>query len=289
MTRPLCLLAAALALAPPGTAGEMKAELKVDSSNPMAMRTRFSTYGYRPRQLVFTEGDAVRIRLPENAKGVGQTGVYSFFSLAGDCEVTLTYELVNVPDPKGGYGTGVGLALDAGEGVGRGSIQRVTRPSAGSGYALDSVLGGPAGKTQDEDRFVPAKGKKGRMGLRRVKRELIFLAADGPTGDLEEIDRLPFTDRTIQAVRFFADPGGSPTAVDVRLRQLDFRAEEITAAVPERDQGGWSWWWLLVGGGAAGVLVLLWRWRVHRRRMAEEDEDRPAPRRRPPLKKPRVT
>jgi hypothetical protein len=293
MTRSMGLLAAAalLALAPAGTAGEMKAELKVDGTNPQALRTRFSTYGYHPRQSAFVEGDAVRIRLPEGVKGVGQTGVYSFFSLAGDCEVTLSYELINVPAPKGGYGTGVGLALDAGETVGRGSIQRVVREKEGNGYALDSVLMGSGGKAQqDEDRFVAVKAKKGRLGLRRVKKELIFLAADTPTGELQEIERLPFTDRTIQAVRFYADPGGSPTAVDVRIRQIEVHAEEIAGGVPLRDQGGWSVWWLLLGPVAAGVgVLLLWLWRDRRLRAAAEDEKPAPPRRRAPVKKPKVS
>ena len=40
----------------------------------------------------------MRVRLPA-AKGTAQTGVYSYFALAGDLEVTADYALVSLPAP----------------------------------------------------------------------------------------------------------------------------------------------------------------------------------------------
>jgi hypothetical protein len=245
-------------------AGEMKATLKVDGSNPQVLQIRFSNYGYRARPAVFPEQDGVRFWLPAGVAGVPQTGLYSYFALAGDCEVTLTYELLNLPRPRSGYGSGVGLAFDGGDGVGRGSIQRVVRTSGESGYVLQSSVAGSLGKPSEEERFVPATAKRGQIGLRRIKKELIFLVSDSPTGPPEEVDRLPFTDQTIRVVRVFADPGGSPTAVDVRVRQMEVRAEEITGGIPERDQQTSRWWWLLALVPTAGV-PLVWFWRARRR------------------------
>ena len=192
------------------------------------------------------ETAGLRFRLPEGVRDIPQTGLYSLFALAGDCEATLTYELLNVPPPRTGYGSGVGLAFDIEGGGGRGAIQRVFRITEGSGCVVQTTPGESHAGMKDVDRFVPAASRGGRMGLRRVQNELIFLSADAPADPLREIDRLPFTDRTIRAVRVFADAGGSPTAVDVRLRQIDIRAEEIADGVPQREPRQWSWAWLWV-------------------------------------------
>jgi hypothetical protein len=243
---------------------EMRHELKVDPANFAILRARFGTYGYRARQTIFLDTSGLRFRLPGGVPGVGQTGLYSYFALAGDCEVTITYELLNVPPPRTGYGSGIGLAFDIEGGAGRGTIQRVFRVGDGSGCVLQTAPVESGGGMKEVDRFVPATSRRGRIGLRRVKNQLIFLSADAPSDALQEIDRLPFTDRTIRAVRVFADAGGSPTAVEIRVRQIDLRAEEIASGVPQSEPRQWRWAWLWAVVPAAGGALLFWAWRVHR-------------------------
>src|SRR6185437_7201382 len=233
--------------------------------NFAVLRARFGTYGYQPRQAIFLEASGLRLRLPAGGSAIPQTGLYSYFALAGDCEVALTYELLNVPPPRTGYGSGVGLAFDVEGGAGRGVIQRVFRPGAGDGCVLQTAPGESGTGMKDVDRFVPAASRRGRLGLRRVKNELIFLLADTPDDPLKEIERLPFTDRTIRAMRVFADPGGSSTAVDVRVRQIDIRAEEIAGGVPRTEPKQWSWAWLWLLVPAIGGVFVFRTWRARRR------------------------
>ncbi len=261
-------LAALAALAAAAAAAEMGAEVRVDREHPRALTTRFSTYGFQPRRSVVVEPEGFRLWLPGSDKPAAQTGVYSLFALAGDCEAALTYELLDLPVPEGGYGSSVGLALDGPDGGWRGDIQRIVRPGKESGYLLHTGQGTDEDKNQS--RFVPGRAEKGRLGLRREGSELVFLTADSPDGELREIDRLPFTGETLRQVRVFADPGGSPTAVDVRVSRLTVRAEEITSGVAKRDKREAGWWWLGLLVPVAG-LVVWWRWRVRRRR--DEDED----------------
>ncbi len=271
MKLPLLRAAALLALAPTlGTAAEMKDAVKVDWSHARAVQARFNVYGCRTKQCVFLEKDGFRLSLPAVTEGVPQTGVYTTFTLAGDCEASLTYELLNLPAPAKGYGAGLGLAFDAGENVGRASIQRVTKPGEGGGYVLQTDLPS-GGQMHEEYHFVPTKARQGRIGLRREGKELVFLTADKPADELEEVQRLPFTDRTIQVVRLFADPGGSPTAVDVRLRQIDMRAEEATAGVPKSEAVTSPWWWLLLAVPAAVVVLLVGAWWLRGRSSGVKD------------------
>lgn len=247
-----------------GLALEKMEQRKIEGAGAnLALRTQFGTYGYRPQQSLRVEADGLRFWLPAGVAQVGQTGFYSYFVLAGDCEASCAYELRNLQPPRGGYGSGVGLAFDAGDEVGRCVIQRVHKTPEGAGYALNVHLIGADGKASDENRFVPTKAKRGRIGLKRVKKELIFLASDDPGTEGKEIDRLTFTDRTIRAVRLFADPGGSPTAIDARVNKIDVRAEQITGGVPEKEKPRTQWWWL-AAFPAIGAGVLVWRWRRRR-------------------------
>lgn len=241
-------------------------ELSIDPANFAALRARFGTYGYRARRTIFLEAAGIHFLLPGDVPGVSQTGMYSYFGLAGDCEATLTYELLNVPPPRAGYGSGFGLAFDVEGGAGRGAVQRVFRTGAVSGYVVQTSPGPTGKRIKEVDRLVPTEARRGRLGLRRIKNELIFLSADDPEVPLQEIDRLPFTDRTIRAVRVFADPGGSPTAVEVRLGRLEIHAEEIASGVSRlEDKGGrWLLWVgiaVLLGGGA----LAFWFWRRRRK------------------------
>jgi hypothetical protein len=263
-----------------GTAGEMKMEMKIDATNPRAVKDRFSYYGYNPPKSIILETDGLRFLLPggkAEKDQPAQTGVYSYFRLAGDCEVILTYQLLpNMELPTKGYGSGVGLALDVDGGVGkkwRADIQRVNRVGGKSGYAMhsDDVAKQKAGIKPPPDPYTPTSAEWGRMGLRRIKKEIYFLAGE-QNDELKEIEHLPFTDETIQVVRLFADPGGSPTWVDARVLRVEIRAEEITGGVAERDVPISPLWWLLlvipVAGMGTGLTLMFWRFR---RRRVEED------------------
>ena len=259
--RRTALLSVLFFLAPAlGADAEMKAEWIFDGSKPRQLRYKFGSYGYHPTQTVRPAEGNLRLWLPVR-EGVGQTGIYSLFALAGDCDVIVTYELLKLDSPKKGYGSGIGLAFDIGEeGTGgRGVIQRLEKPTEGNGYILQTNLP----KIDEEYHFKVVSTRKGRIGLRRIKKELIFLASDTPTGELQEMERLPFSDHTIQKVRVYADPGGSPTALDVRLWRIEVRAEEMTGGIPDlQPSEPIRWWiWALLMVAAVGSLALFRRWR----------------------------
>lgn len=257
------LLSAALLLASTAAlAGGPRKELDLTGPTaPQIFRTMFSDYGDRPRKAVVREKDGLRITLSKGS--AGQTGLYSLFVLSGNCEVALTYELLSLPQPTKGYGSGVGLTFDAGEEAGRGSLQRVEHPKEGAGYALQTTVPS-GGKPKEEYRFVKTAAKRGWMGLRREKGELVFLTSDDLAAEMKEVGRLPFAMGTVRSVRLHADAGGSPTVVDARLRQVRVRADEITGGVPEAEHKASAWWWWLLAAGAFGAGLLVWRWRLGR-------------------------
>jgi hypothetical protein len=258
----------------------MNAELKIAQPKGKPLRTLFEAYGYQTQRTIYPYPSAVRFWIPAGVKEAAQSGMYSYFALAGDFEVVLTYELFKLQPTDTGYGSGVGLAFDVQGDAGRAMIQRVHKGKEGHGYLISSGLKKPKKELQEEYKFVPAEVPWGRMGIRRIKKELVFLATDAPGGELNEIGRMPFTDRTIRPMRIFVDPGGSPTAIDARVSQIDVRAEEISGGrtvVGPRSYA--SLWWLAVPVG--GVIVVYGAWR----RWRKDEEATAAPRRGPVLKR----
>jgi hypothetical protein len=239
-------------------AGEMKQELKIE---PRTLLSMFSTYGYQNQRTIWAETQGLHFALPGGVAKMPQTGVYSTFALAGDCEVSFVYDLLDFPQPKEGYGACVSLALDAGDDANKAVNQRVHKTHEGNGIT-SSVFSETDGQVQEQMHFSKTAAKRGRIGIRRIGKEVIFLSADDPVAPLEEIDRRPFPEATIRVVRFFVDPGGAPIPIDVRIRSVEMRAEEITAGKPRIDPEKTSHWWLWLFPPVAGLLLLrLWQLR----------------------------
>jgi hypothetical protein len=217
--------------------------------------SHFARYGYQPTRTIVHEAQGIRIYLPALTQSVEQTGLYSYFAVAGDFDVAANYEVLGMPKPQSGYGVSCGIAVDTkgpggmvaitrGETVGKGSTYVVTRGKQ------------EAGETKYDSTFYPTTAKTGRLILRREKADVICLAADGPQAEPRELIRLPFVPDTIRQVRLFGDLGGSHTSLDARLTQIQIRAVEIAGGVPKYEPPrpwGWGWW---AGLGSVGVVAV---------------------------------
>ena len=145
--------------------------------------------------------------LPAPTQTVDQTGLYSYFSLAGDFEVSADYELLSMPKPQSGYGVTCGIA--AGRRRGRRHGRLGPRRDGRQGWPATSS---PAAtvvdrETKYETTYYPSAAKAGRLILRREKAEVICLAADGPQAEPRELVRLPFSPATVRKVRIYRRPG----------------------------------------------------------------------------------
>ncbi len=257
------LVAAAVLLLP--LAEETRAEMKTlltlnKDTKPVLLRTKFNTYGTNPNRSLFLD-QGYRLFLEAGEKAAEQTGLYSLFALAGNCEVTLTYQLFTLEPPRNGSGSGFGFCFETEDQAAEGSLMRIHTPKEGSGYLCRAILGrGKAkAKPRDEKYFEPSEAMSGKMALRRIKKELVFLVADTPDGELKEIKRLPFTDVTIRPLRLYFDPGGSPTAIDVRVTEMEVKAEELAGGASQLAKPESARWpWLLLPAAGLGGF---WLWR----------------------------
>lgn len=258
-----------------GKPAEMKTVFRINKdTKPTLLQVKFGVYDPKPTlpyQSLYLDEGGYRLFFQEGTPHVGQSGLYSLFALAGNCEVTLIYELYNLQPPKSGPGSGVGLCFETEKNRIEGTLMRLITPDQGSGYLcrVDFTKSKEKGKGKDDKFFKESEAKSGKMGLRRLKKELIFLTADSLDEELQEIKRLPFTDETIRPMRFFYDPGGSPTAIDARLIEIDIKSEELTGGASQLvrpEPTRWPWLFVPVAG-----LVLFWLWRRRRRQKQVED------------------
>jgi hypothetical protein len=219
------------------------------TATPKLLDTLFARYGYAPLKTIRRQDKWLHIQLPAGVKDVGQTGLYSHVVLAGDFSVEASYSWASVPVPTEGYGMSCGIAIDTHGPAGNVSLTRnYSRQKGGSGYAV--TRGVPVDEEMKYETTIhPSKAKSGRLILRREKEEIVCLAADGKS-EPQELCRVPFTKGTVHQVRVYADPGGSPTALDAWLGNLRIQADEITGGFPKLERrSNWGWW--------VAVLVLL--------------------------------
>src|SRR5438105_1882802 len=98
MTRPgkaIAVAALAWLCAATAAAADLKDELDC-GANPKLYDTHFPRYGYLPLKSIQREKQNMRFSLrPTGSKAVEQTGVYAYFAVAGDFEVSATYEVIN--------------------------------------------------------------------------------------------------------------------------------------------------------------------------------------------------
>jgi hypothetical protein len=258
--RATLMLVSGLGIAGAAAAGEMKDELDCVARDRL-LETHFGRYGHSPAKTIVREAKGtLRFRLPA-AKDVSQTGLYSYVVLSGDFEVAAHYEWVDAAPPQGGYGVSSGVAIDVG--IGRGlmmvALTRSQLPEKGKEQGYVITVGKPAGtEMQYETTYYYSKARRGRLVVRREKDELICLTADGAKEPLEERLRIPsFPMGKVHQVRFFADTGGSPTALEARLGQLRLAAEEISGGFPKREQPASVPSWLIVALAFFLVIVAL--------------------------------
>jgi hypothetical protein len=267
------ILAVTMVLAAPGAwpsaqaAGAAKAELD-SAKNARLFESHFGRYGHLAEQTVTRGPGTVRFMFPAQRKGLGPAGLYSYFALAGDFEVSVTYELPSLARPKSGRGVCVGLTVDTEGSGGSVSFVRGHWPDRGSGYALIRRQKASDGLTQEMS-FLPSEARRGRLVLRREKGEVVTLMKEA-TGDAQELGRVPFTDGTVRKTLLYADPGNAPVALDARLTDLVVRGEEITGGIPARDARAWRGWWAISAGGlivgALSLYAVCRRWRAGRLR-----------------------
>jgi hypothetical protein len=227
----------------------LKAEIDT-VRNTQLLQSHFKDYGQEVVKSIYREPNGVRFWLTTKPKEPKQVGLFSYFALAGDFEISVAYEILAASNPTAGYGVSCGIAVDSDDKIVQ--LLRGQQVKKAPAFIVSEGTKGGDGKMEFKDiSEKAAKAKTGRLVLKREKSKLIALASDDVKGTLEEISQVTFTTGTVRKARFFADPGGAPNSLDVRFTQIRVRAEEISTDVPIRERDGTLFWWI------AGITFLV--------------------------------
>jgi hypothetical protein len=212
----------------------------------------------------------VRITLPAGQGILPHTGFVTNFTVRGDFEMTLAYEILEEETPTKGYGVGVAL-------LGMLDSQTPTGLAVGRRLRTD----GKAVFTGTR-KGMPSTSPAGRLCLRRVGPVVHFLAAEGDSPEFIEFDQQEVGTADLQWVRVAGTAGESESALDARLLDFTVRAEQLPglpdAEGPPRSHA-------LAWGVFASVIVLAlglgltaWRrWRLGKRPAAARTGAKPVP------------
>jgi len=209
----------------------------------------------------FTDTEAgLLVKLPA---GRTQAGVETLFGVSGDFEITAGYELVDVPQPDHGYGSGVILRLGKAHSEDFAAVGRRRRRNGTDSFNTNfSTWNG--NDFEHDQKFHDAEHQQGELRVVRNGTMLTYLVKEGDAETFRKLRDLDFGTVPLESIRFLGDTGGSRKEVTVRLKHLAVRADGLPFGPPPTPPGriAWTTWGMF---GSAGLFVLIgslvWLWR----------------------------
>jgi hypothetical protein len=247
----VCLFLLLQAASPPSKQPIVK-EVYCDFRGGQPLPSAFTLDGPDANEVIKQEEKGLRITLPAKRRSELLVGVAATFTVAGDFEITSTYELLSADRPPDGNGVGVALEVATDDNLTKfGKVSRFVRPERGDVYQTEFWI-----KTQPgsgKHTFTPTTARAGQLRLVREGSTLRFLVAAGPANEFEEINRREFTTEDLDICRFGVNNHGSPAGVDVRLIDLRIRSGPASppSILPKPKR------WMLAVAALVFILVLL--------------------------------
>jgi hypothetical protein len=172
-----------------------------------------------------------------------------------------------LPKPEGGNGAGVSIYINSatltqeaatlGQFIGPGGEQR---------FVCHHASTPPGEERQHHGNRSPAKLQSGQLRLVRTGKVFSFQVAERGRSAFEELYQTEWASEDVEAIRFAADNGGSPTSVvDVLIQSIRIQGDEFGAARQPLRPFRWT-----LGTTISLLVVLfaissLWIWQRWRR------------------------
>jgi hypothetical protein len=194
---------------------------------------RMALVGLDKMSEVTPEEGGLRIKVLAG-RGKDGVGIQSRFPLSGDFEVTASFEILSADKPTKGYGAGFNVMISpAAWQEKRASLARYWTVQNGSGFQALIMLAEP--KPFRETSWEPSETMKGQLRLRREGVKLLYLINEDRGQTFREIFQFDYGTDDINRVRFVANPGNSPAALDIRLLDVQIHWDGLpdhTATAP---------------------------------------------------------
>ncbi len=236
----------------------------------------FRTTGPDAARAIRAEPAGLRITLTPDHGRKPAVGLAARAGVRGDFEITLAFDVLKVDKPTGGTGAGVSLWVTMVSPTKEAAtIARLVKPTGEAVFVAHRATTPVGGQRRHGGTHAATEATSGKLRLVRTGPTLTYLVAEGDGGAFRELYQTELGTADLDMVRFAADNGGSPTAVDVRLKGVTIRADEFGAARPVPKPVRWPGW---VAAGLAALLLAAggyWLW--SRRKSAGRPAAEPTP------------
>ena len=199
----------------------------------------FRTSDYDPEFLLpWGQGELFR-----DEKGLllsgGNTGLYCDFSIRGDFEITLSFEVLKADPPKSGPGVGPALRATTVENHANGVLLARRLLPDGTTVFFSDRLQTVNGKTTHEVKNLPSKATKGKLRLERVGTLVRCRVSEGEDANFLTVAEMEFGRRDVYQLFVFGSEGESAGRLEARLFDLTVRAEALPGVSdhPSGDSG----------------------------------------------------
>jgi len=246
-----------------------------DFCNGQLDRRVLCLVGKQVHQFVALEKAGLRIRQTKADQRLEPVGCQTRFAIRGDFEVTTTFEILEAPKPRIGFGNGVTLRLvKTPPEANAATLAWFNHPERGEVFVADDERS-VGGKREHKHEFLPTSAKAGRLRITRTGSQVRFSIAEGNEVAFREVKQMEFGTEDVQMCRIAGVTGMAPMNLDVRFTEFSITADDLP--LPASGQGTTSLWlvWLgvnMLGLSAIGYFVY-WRWR--RNRPVEPTEPKP--------------
>ena len=168
----------------------------------------------------------------------GPNSLQADVRLPNNYQIEVKYELLTFPDKvQNGYGVGVGLWVEGAAMDGQARAVRTVEPRRGPQYMAGRTSPLPGDKIHYAIAMTPAQGRNGRLGLRRMGKEIVMLAAESPTAPLEEYQRYPLSEAPTRMLSLYSSTGGAEVELKARLYDLRIlTGADLPPEPPKRNQ-----------------------------------------------------
>jgi hypothetical protein len=215
---------------------------------------RYDAKVFRPsssRRAIHAEAQGLRITLTGHGKRP-PVALVPRFGIRGDFQITMAFELLRVDKPNAGDGAGVSIYVTmASHTREAASIAQVVRPGGDKLVVAHWATTPPGGQRAHRGDGIATEASSGQLRLVRRGAILTYLVAPADSTTFREVYQTEFGSADIDMVRFAADSGGATSLVDVRIRGVSVRADELAPARPPAEPIRWPLWL------AGGLTVLL--------------------------------
>jgi hypothetical protein len=267
---PLLILTAALglsaiALAQPGQGQPSRVEYSHDFREGRFDENQM-VYIDDSARYIKREKEGLCISLPPDMPNRPPAGFVWQNRVAGDFEVTLTYEILEAETPRAGKPAElvVFAPFESEEPREWVAMARSVSPGAENEFAAYHGRTHPDGEWKLERKAFAAAAPTGKLLLKRTGSTIAYLAAENGSDELQERHREPCGTGDVLWIRVSAENGGALTAYSVRIPELKVKSgDEAPAGRAER--GAQRRWTAIVVAAAILIALGLASWHSVRR------------------------